>query len=642
MNSFMLEKNLNALALFNPELAKELKNHKVDENVCTIVSAEKGGVNNLIMTKENLYYYEAKNILNSVNKELETHTFQNPKLTVVLGFGLGYHLGEFLKNLVRPGMVRKILVVEKELSILKLGLSVTDISHLLSNGTLNIIGGVAKEHLYNNIYHYCMEKKDVKLFAKSIAVLPVNAAMALDKEYYLLSMKFLRESFNQTLVNFGNSPEDSLLGLENMLLNIDYTLQYPGIIHLFDKFVAKPAILVAAGPSLEKNVELLRGLEDKAFIIAVDTALRILLKRGIYPHAVTSIERGISTLNYYTNLEEYQPKLSKIYFMPATIVRRELYETCVDKYGMKPIIVYRDFAHYKWLEVDKGTIFSGKSCANLAFKMLTTMGFEKIVLLGQDLAFGEFGQTHISGADHSINGMKASPKIKEEMVVKGNFVPEIKTIRTWYNFLRYYEKDIAEYSGEVINATEGGAWIEGTHLMSFKDAISKNLVNSWNVSGFIEKNLALFDKKQAGEDAAKVKNIMMETEAFLQTTIAKCRKGVDSIELFKSELAEITCGKELPFTDTPADFLQKWGEELYRLKKEIVDAPLFYLFMMHIAQSYIIKTEITINSLSGLYQHENEINAAYIKLLAEWFPAIGSMTEIAAGYLDKSMKTLGA
>lgn len=76
-----------------------------------------------------------------------------------------------------------------------------------------------------------------------------------------------------------------------MLANIKVILENPGINLLYNRFSEKPAIVVATGPSLNKNKHLLKGLEDKALIISVDASLKILMEMGVKPHLVTSLER---------------------------------------------------------------------------------------------------------------------------------------------------------------------------------------------------------------------------------------------------------------------------------------------------------------------------------------------------------------
>ncbi|MFO7735935.1 MAG: 6-hydroxymethylpterin diphosphokinase MptE-like protein, partial [bacterium] len=573
-------------------------------------------------------------------REVSEADLSNPRILLVAGLGTGHNLSFFLNKFYKPDTTKHIVAIEKNLDILCAALDITDFSDFIKRGLLSFVSGVPYRNLYNALFQYCMRHNDVKLMAKSVALLPSSTALKNDRDYYVNSVKYFRQALNQVLKNYGNSPEDSLWGLENLLSNIGDTVSYPGIIDLKGLYKGKTAVLVAAGPSLSKNIHLLKDMEDKVFIICVDTALKILLKNNIVPHMVTSIERGISTLNYYKDLEEYGENLKKIYFAPATIVRKEIYDKCVREYGMKAVIVYRNFAHYKWIGVDKGIISSGKSSANLAFNMLHTMGFSKIILAGQDLAFGEEEQTHVSGADHSIKGMKKSPKIKKTMWVEGNYKEKIKTIETWYHFKRYYENDISGYSGTVINATEGGAKIEGAILMPLKKALEKYSEPSCDIREPVKNVFNSFNIEKINRDMEIVREIIEKTISFCNKISEDCLLGENKITNFKNELNEITRGKNIAFKELSSEWLKGYTKSLEKIKTDMLENKMFFLFLMHIVQSYVIRSEITINDLPSHYSHPNEISAAYLKIMSEWFPTIRKLTLISKKHLVNALKNL--
>ena len=83
------------------------------------------------------------------------------------------------------------------------------------------------------------------------------------------------EAINQVLLLYGNDPYDSLLGIKFTLRNIPTIIDYTGIADLKDVFKGKPGIVVASGPSLDKNVKLLEGLREKAVICAADGSVKI-------------------------------------------------------------------------------------------------------------------------------------------------------------------------------------------------------------------------------------------------------------------------------------------------------------------------------------------------------------------------------
>ncbi|HQK26282.1 MAG TPA: DUF115 domain-containing protein, partial [Synergistaceae bacterium] len=103
----------------------------------------------------------------------------------------------------------------------------------------------------------------------------------------------IRDYLFIVLRSMGNSAEDTLVGFRQMMMNIPGMLESHDITDLIDAFKDYPAIIVGAGPSLDKNYKLLHEVRDKAVIISSDTALRKLLADDIHPHIVVSLERGL-------------------------------------------------------------------------------------------------------------------------------------------------------------------------------------------------------------------------------------------------------------------------------------------------------------------------------------------------------------
>jgi len=150
-------------------------------------------------------------------------------------------------------------------------------------------------------------------------------SMKIGKEYYLQALQILFESIFHSIQNHGNCPEDSLIGLENMLDNIEQIAKNPGVNILYDKFKGKPAVIVATGPSLKKNMHLLKGLGDKALILSCDATFKLLLKNNIKPHMVTSLEREHEVQQFFDGLDPEEVK--------------DVYMTACPK-CKRPVIIY--------------------------------------------------------------------------------------------------------------------------------------------------------------------------------------------------------------------------------------------------------------------------------------------------------------
>lgn len=243
-----------------------------------------------------------------------------------------------------------------------------------------------------------------------------------------------------------------------------------------------PAVLVSAGPSLNKNIEELRAAKNRAFILAVDTAVKPLIKAGIYPDAICTIDpmKPLDLLNLKES--EYIPIIA-----PATAN----YELIEHQKGKK--IFYNDghiIAPRIYWCVGKSLpmVSTGGSVACSAFSLLYKLGFDTIILMGQDLAF----TGNRSHADGTFKEVMPEEDTRGMLQIKGNYEDKVPTVTNLKMYLEWFEMSIKGMKGKrkkfrVINATAGGAYIEGTELMSLKDAIDLTCGEEINFEECLEK-----------------------------------------------------------------------------------------------------------------------------------------------------------
>lgn len=231
-----------------------------------------------------------------------------------------------------------------------------------------------------------------------------------------------------------------------------------------------PVIVVAAGPSLELNVDILKRAKGKALILAVDTSLNFLYERGIEPDFAVTLDVHKPLFLFENPLGKKVPMLISISGNPSVIEYSD---------GPKVFYDYTDFlTKVKYGEVISDSVNPAGSVATSAFDIARYMGANTIILVGQDLAYkGE--KTHATGLE----------LYKEHSVftsVEGNYGGQLNTRHDWYTFLLWYENMISHYDGIVVNATEGGAKIKGTLIMTLSDAIDKYCVNDFDTKELFE------------------------------------------------------------------------------------------------------------------------------------------------------------
>jgi hypothetical protein len=198
----------------------------------------------------------------------------------------------------------------------------------------------------------------------------------------------------------------------------------------------------------------------------------VLEKHGIKPDIVTSLERIELTATFF---ERTSPEFHKdIVFVHSAVQHRRVIEA---SHGQK-MIVMRPFGYMTEFEKIRefGYAGIGMSAANVAYEVAYHMGHQHAVFIGQDLAYGEDGTTHAKdhtfGADDKAFRKNAESNPDNLLhVTKYGGEGMIKTNAIWKMFLNYFVNNIAESKGRImpINATEGGARIEGTIEMPFRE-----------------------------------------------------------------------------------------------------------------------------------------------------------------------------
>ncbi|ELZ6483514.1 motility associated factor glycosyltransferase family protein, partial [Campylobacter jejuni] len=229
-------------------------------------------------------------------------------------------------------------------------------------------------------------------------------------------------------------------------------------------------IVVSAGPSLAKQLPLLKAYQDKAVIFCADGALSILEKEGIIPDYVTNLDCRDLAVKFFQNKENL--KQSIIALECAThpnVVHSLKAENCM--------IVLRNKALYQRFNLnDFGYIDTGTHVSHFSYTLALALGFKNIIMIGQDLAFDKEGNSHSKGFSYGeqFSGEKTVPTLKTQAYAgKG----EVLTHVAWNDYRIKLEYLFAcnDQKAKFYNATEGGARINFTEELSFKECCEKLL-----------------------------------------------------------------------------------------------------------------------------------------------------------------------
>ncbi|HOV79644.1 MAG TPA: DUF115 domain-containing protein [Bacillota bacterium] len=382
-------------------------------------------------------------------------------LYVVFGFGLGYHVDELIK-VANPHA--SIAVIEPNRSCFETALRHRPFKRVFSDKRVHWFFGDDPglfTHFFERVYD------PLKAGRPELVVPPVmNRAYG---DFFSKVTNIIKETVSRKMVSVNTIFALGAGPAVNTLKNAVKTVEYPGCASLFGKFRGKPAIIVSAGPSLDKNVRQLADAKGKAIIISVGTALKAVLKAGIEPDFVLSIDpkednyklhfKGVDVGNaaLVANLQTYPDIVGNF---PGEVFLA-MYNTPVTS------LLAGELAGV-------GQTFSGGSVANDSLSFAYFLGADPLVMIGQDLSYTGEGKSHAAGTSYEndiINFKDMGINITE---VKANYGDTVKTSRTWYAFLVWFERWIAEHGDrKYINATEGGAYIRGTEVATLGEVIGK-------------------------------------------------------------------------------------------------------------------------------------------------------------------------
>lgn len=254
------------------------------------------------------------------------------------------------------------------------------------------------------------------------------------------------------------------------------------------------AVIVAAGPSLSKNIQYLKEIQGKAFILSVDTAYRRLRAEGIVPNAVMGIDprKGCMCIPGYA--EDFKHIMwiteSNSNVAPTNILHS--YRTVFVNGG--EIIANQQFEK---AGVPLPLMGTGGSVANSAFSLLELWGFKTIIMIGQDLALTGNRRYSDVESDAVQDAINQGYFVHE---IEGYYGDTVTTREDYLSYLKWYEGAFSNTPVEhIINATEGGAMIAGATNMPFKEAIDTYIKTDYDVNEIIDDIPRTFSEEQKDE-----------------------------------------------------------------------------------------------------------------------------------------------
>ncbi|MGI7553993.1 motility associated factor glycosyltransferase family protein [Campylobacter coli] len=579
----LFNKNIESLSnILLKESLKEIKSSKfelilgkdnLDINLKdTSIKNNGGGYN------ENLLYQDPI-------KELQTmlNTYNDKYLLYPVLYFYGFGNGILFKALLQNKNHQHIVVFEKDIEIIWIMFHILDFSSELQSARLMVLQTSSLDiEFFSN---FCSSKPFFQFSRIYFLELMSHYYERFHEDILGLNKK-LAENFKNSIVFHGNDPLDALQGIEQFVYNLPQMITHPSYKELLSKRkgISDTAIIVSTGPSLTKQLPLLKKYASKATIFCADSSYPILAKHGIKPDYVCMLERTEITAEFFNH--DFGEFDNGICFIIKSIVHPNAINYLTKKTDNFTIVsTYASFIQY--LKLDYFGYFNmGFSVAHMACYLSLHLNHKNIIFIGQDLAYAENGNSHPDDYQNSAN---YESQMYEHILTEAYGGKEkIKTHHVWLMFKRNLEQDVQKIQKyldtKVYNCTEGGARIEGT--------IEKPFL--WACENLLDKDLNKPFEKLEPLSLNKQNEFLLKAYYKVCKSIKHCRdfSKILSNDFEKIQSVYLSLNEKEEYLNLAIEKIDEFKNKLEDIKQmqdlyEIL-SPLLIQFELNLARIYVL------------------------------------------------------
>lgn len=520
MNTLVYEKNMDALRKKYPAWAEILEDKKRKKRNFDVIAEQSMMGDTILKVRANgkQLYLNGKYAPSMV---VERWIEQQGKIeaytpVVIVGISNGVHIKRIMETVPKTS---NILIYEPSFELFRRAMEEVDLSFLFElDKPVGVIVKGLNESEIAGYFHYMISFDNMTSLKYYIS----GNYKVLFREEVEDFVKKLKKYVEDQEIQWNTYVRYTNVKAKNTFHNICYLSEGYSVEALKGILPADvPAIVVSAGPSLNKNLMDLKKAVGKACIIATDTAMKPLLNAGIMPNLFVIID-GLKPGLLFEHKD-----LSKVPMVTMTGVSVEP----MDYHKGKKFFYYSDSQYEEQMlnllsneegrDMTLPNIPTGGSVANNAYSMGVYMGARTIILIGQDLALTG-NRTHADGTfkDKMDEIDAQSGEYFEVEAIDGGKV----LTREDFNRYRIWFEDRAKEWKHItmVDATEGGALIHGSKVMTLKHAIRKYCKRDYNVKWHIDHSKKLFSE----ENRHIALDHFLNSEKKLQEVKKKAKEGI--------------------------------------------------------------------------------------------------------------------
>lgn len=430
-------------------------------------------------------------------------------------------------------------------------------------------------------------------------------------ESYRDELAVVQRQMNLAVVNRDTQAFFSHHYVLSSIRNLEYLCESTIITDYLEDFPRDlPVIIVSAGPSLDKNIDLLREAKGHSFILATDSAVKFLLQHDILPDAMVTID----TRKPASHIADERVQNIPLFCSQESANRIMSFHT-----GKK--IWFKGGAFLSALFTEQSKKFPpynvGGSVATAAFMIAISFKAKNVILIGQDLAYSG-GATHAGGTVTKIIN-----EDNEGKIVEGIDGKPVKSRHDWLIYLNWFEESIrelekADWDMHVIDATEGGAKIRGTEIKTLRETLDEycDFTTEFDVVHWLSDKAPSFDSEQ-----------LQDVIRYLED----CGEELEELQSMGKDAAAI-CDKALKLMDTKET--GKNESKRQRKKQRYIDQIMNYNSSIEKKKSYqlidIYISDVASKLLRGIFQVSDDEEKDERELLqnaSAIYSAVGSSVE---------------
>ncbi|MCT7590804.1 motility associated factor glycosyltransferase family protein [Aliarcobacter butzleri] len=397
-----------------------------------------------------LLYKNMQEFSFALNDYIDNPTKKYKKIEKFVFFGVltGRHI---------PTIAQKInsdsyMVFEKDLEIFRLSLFTLDYTILAKKGvifsimddTTEVEKKISNFLDVNRFSNYSIKYIELKEYQEYLNLfLIINTSMKSSQYSYL---RYLYVYLNRTTKCIENKYN---------------FLQFNKVNENFSYLENIPVLYLAAGPSLDENIEWIYEHQNKFFIVTIGSVYKKLINKGIKIDLVTTIDeqKWLERAQFSETTIEKRDK--NTIFLASTLTHEKILKRLKDK----NLILYEGFGSF----FEERDTVEGLSIGEITLYILLQLNIKNIYLIGLDLALNQdTGETHASGAGSGIRNKNNDTNI---LKIKGNLKDTVYTIPTFYNSIKYIKNILNNKpkNTEIFNLSSSGAFFEGTTRKDIKE-----------------------------------------------------------------------------------------------------------------------------------------------------------------------------